>query len=122
MPSTTSDEEALAIGRETMRAIHLIVLMLFILPAPGCTAAEDNEPAEDNRPADCVTLLRDRCEGCHYNTRVCQQLDKKSKRAWPRSLKRMIAYGVKLTPAEQETILKCLQEPSATVRDYCNNP
>ena len=101
-----------------MRTIHLIVLMLLILAAPACMAGED----KDKQPTNCVTLLRERCEGCHYSTRVCQQLDKKSKRAWPRSLKRMVAYGVKLTPAEQESILKCLQEPSTAVRDYCKNP
>jgi hypothetical protein len=100
-----------------MHGKHLALffgLLLLCLPPP-CLA-------EEQEPAPCVTLLRNKCEECHYNTRFCQKLEKKSKRAWKRSIRTMIDYGVELTAAEQKFMLRCLHKPADEVKNYCRNP
>lgn len=56
----------------------------------------------------CAELISNRCQGCHYKSRVCQALGKKSKWKWKRSVSNMVRYGAKLSGAEQKIVIECL--------------
>ena len=89
----------------------LALMAIFILPQI-CRSQEQSD-------TDCLALLLNRCEECHYITRVCQKLKTKSKRSWKRSLKVMVKRGLKVTPGETKTLVKCLSEPAPEVIEYC---
>jgi hypothetical protein len=97
----------------TPKKLRLLMLLLCL---PALARAADPEPA------DCATLLRSRCEACHYNTRFCQRLGKKSLRSWKRTIKAMVGYGAKMTAEEQQTVLACLSAPTPAVQEYCDTP
>lgn len=70
----------------------------------------------------CGQLLVTRCEECHYLSRVCQKLGKKSKWRWKRSMKVMVRHGAKINKAEQKKLIKCLAEQSPDVVAVCTTP
>lgn len=78
--------------------VGTVLVLLLVGGGPYSAAAEQT----------CKQLIDTRCESCHYKTRICQVLGKKSKWGWKRSMKRMIQYGAKLTKAEQKTLTDCL--------------
>lgn len=74
---------------------------------------------QENTVKSCGTLLVERCEKCHYSTRVCQVLEKKSLRKWKKTMSRMIRYGAVLTPAEESFLVDCLFSAKAGDKDIC---
>ncbi len=99
---------------------HLVCLSclpLLLLGLSTLAAAQSLSP-----PPDCAQLLTERCESCHYLTRVCQQLGKKSKRRWKRTLKNMARYGARVSPAEQRRLVDCLSRPAPKVVQLCAPP
>ncbi len=71
----------------------------------------------------CFQLLEKRCQQCHYLERVCQGLDKKSKRKWNATLKRMVKRrGATLSTEEHRILLDCLSPPSPEVKKGCAGP
>lgn len=81
------------------RTITLVLALCSatLLPARPVPAAQD-----------CVAKLMATCTSCHYQSRICEQLGKKSKRGWQATLKRMLRYGLVLDEAGQETMVECL--------------
>ncbi len=73
-------------------------------------------------PPGCARLLAERCTGCHYLSRVCQRLGKKSKRRWKRTVRNMVRYGARLSPAEQRRLTACLSVPAPEVTQLCSQP
>ena len=57
---------------------------------------------------ECADLIVNRCETCHYSTRICHVLGRKSKQKWSRSVARMVRYGAKLSETEQKQLIECL--------------
>lgn len=57
---------------------------------------------------DCTDQVLATCTSCHYQARICEKLDKKSKREWQVTLKRMLRYGLVLDETGQGRILECL--------------
>lgn len=57
---------------------------------------------------DCTANVLAACSTCHYQSRICEKLDKKSKREWKVTLKRMLRYGLVLDEAQQDSMLECL--------------
>jgi len=69
----------------------------------------------------CSELLTNRCEICHYNTRVCQKVKKKKgKSSWKRTIKNMVRQGAKLNTAEQKKLVVCLSKPTPEIMEFCN--
>ena len=69
----------------------------------------------------CSELLSNRCEACHYNTRVCQKVQqKKGKGSWRRTVKNMVKQGAKLSKDEQKILVDCLSKPAPEVLEYCD--
>lgn len=69
---------------------------------------------------ECTTLLTERCETCHYMTRVCEKVEEnKGKWSWKRTVKNMVRQGAKLTAAEQDILVSCLSEPAPEVVKLC---
>ena len=66
--------------------------------------AENVDQLEKNS---CELLLVEQCSTCHYLTRVCQKLGKKSKGDWRRSVKRMVRKGAVLSKTEQKLLVSC---------------
>lgn len=100
--------------------IFVLMIFLFVVCHPGI--AQESGGGEDTN---CAALLLTKCDSCHYLTRVCYRLDKKSKRGWKRTLKVMIKRGAQLTVKEQKILLECLSSPvgeaRSTCRDYLGN-
>ena len=100
--------------------IFVLMFSLFVVCHPGI--AQESGGGEDTN---CAALLLTKCDSCHYLTRVCYRLDKKSKRGWKRTLKVMIKRGAQLTVKEQKILLECLSSPvgeaRSTCRDYLGN-
>lgn len=68
----------------------------------------------------CPELLVNRCQSCHYLTRVCQKIEKKKgKGSWKRSLKNMVRQGAKLSSAERKQLTTCLAKPGEDVLKLC---
>ena len=76
----------------------------------------------------CGELLTDRCQKCHYLTRVCQKIEKAQQESswfsgfsnsWGRTVKNMVSQGAKLNDAEQQQLIDCLKEPAADILDLC---
>lgn len=57
---------------------------------------------------DCSERLEQNCTSCHYKSRICEKVGKKTKRAWKNTTKRMIRYGLKLDKSELDEITACL--------------
>ena len=81
-----------------MRTLFLATILTLFLTQPA--AAETK----------CAELLDKNCTSCHYKTRICAKIGKKSKRGWKISVKRMLRYGLSLNKNEQKEIVQCLTE------------
>ena len=68
---------------------------------------------------ECANLITSRCEVCHYMTRICESLDKKSKSSWKRTVGNMVSYGAQLNKEEQLALVDCLSGPSANITALC---
>jgi len=69
----------------------------------------------------CTELLTNRCEACHYNTRVCQKVKKKKgKGSWKRTIKNMVRQGAKLNKSEQKQLVSCLGKRTPEILEFCN--
>jgi hypothetical protein len=84
------------------------LLTLTAVPSPGY--------AEES----CSELLTNRCEVCHYFTRVCQKVQrKKGKSSWKRTVKNMVKQGAKLNKDEQKKLVTCLSKPTPEIMEFC---
>ncbi len=89
----------------------LLGLLLFVVPAVGAAAAEDE---------DCYQLLENHCQSCHMLGRVCKKLDKKSERAWKSTIVRMVKRrGAEVDAQQQAVIVKCLVSRDASLVQGC---
>ncbi len=97
-------------------SLIIVVLMIsfFVVCHPGF--AQESGGSDDTN---CATLLLTKCDSCHYLTRVCYRLGKKSKRGWKSTLKVMIRIGVQLTMQEQKVLLECLSSPEGEAQSTC---
>jgi len=92
--------------------IFVLLVTLFLAANPVF--------AESAPQITCFQLLEKRCQQCHYLERVCQELEKKSKRRWNATLKRMVKRrGATLSKEEHGILLGCLSPPSADVKEGC---
>ena len=97
-----------------MAVICIAVLLLFWGSSP--LQAENGEQPGKNS---CESLLVEKCSKCHYLTRVCQKLGKKSKGDWKRTIKRMVRKGAVLSKAEQKLLVECLHKEEEGARKAC---
>ena len=92
----------------SLHAMIISLLTLTVVPTPGY--------AEES----CPELLTNRCEKCHYNTRVCQKVQrKKGKSSWKRTVKNMVKQGAKLNKDEQKKLVSCLSKPTPEIMEFC---
>lgn len=97
-------------------ALFIFGLFFFfvVICRPGL--AQESVGKEDTS---CATLLLTKCDSCHYLTRVCYRVGKKSKRSWKRTLKSMVRYGAKLTKEQQNILLACLSDSTGEAQSTC---
>ena len=93
-----------------MRSFLLITATAFVLVLGSSSQAEE---------LTCLERLEQKCTSCHYNTRICTKIEKKNKRAWKSSVKRMLRYGLKLEKKEQDDIVDCLLELKKDSEKFC---
>jgi len=100
-----------------MREKRAMILTLFwavLFFSSGSVQAE-----AESMPG-CLELLQDRCQVCHYLTRVCQEVGEKSKRRWAATLKRMVKRrGATLSAQEHDFLLNCLVTPAPAIKEEC---
>jgi hypothetical protein len=80
--------------------LTLLVLLVFTALLPPISV-----PASD---MDCTAKVMASCTSCHYQTRICEKLGEKNRRAWKTTIKRMLRYGLVLDEAGQSSMLDCL--------------
>ena len=95
-------------------AVCTVVCSLMLFAGP--LQAETVDQPEENS---CESLLVGKCSDCHYLTRVCQKLGKKSKGDWRRSIKRMVRKGLVLSKAERKLLVECLHKEKEGARKAC---
>ena len=95
----------------TILCSFLFLLLVAVARAPG--AEQDTA---------CIDLLVGKCRECHYLTRICQSLDKKSKWQWKRSIRTMAKRGAEVSRQQEDQILACLASKAADVVAFCENP
>ena len=96
--------------------LSVVMLMIALLVFCQSVLAQESGVTE---VASCKTLLLTKCDSCHYLTRVCYRLGKKSKRGWKSTLKVMIRRGAQLTMQEQKVLLECLSSPEGEAQSTC---
>lgn len=96
------------IALKTLWIIPVVLLVLLLGFSPG------------NAGEDCGNLITDRCESCHYITRICQALGTKSRSRWKRTITGMVRRGASLTEEEQKILIRCLSKPDPVVVRLCN--
>lgn len=97
-----------------IRAVGVAVCSLMLFAS--LLQAENVDQPEKNS---CESLLAEQCSNCHYLTRVCQKLGKKSKGDWRRSVKRMVRKGAVLSKAEQKLLVECLHKEEEGASKAC---
>jgi len=102
--------------------VFIILLVSFAILIALAAFAQEKAREEET---DCSMLLLTKCDSCHYLTRVCYRVGKKSRRSWKRSLLAMVKHGAQLTEDQLDTLLVCLSESAPevekTCRDYLGN-
>jgi len=99
-------------------SLFIFVLMFSFFVARHSGLAQERSGSEDTS---CATLLLTKCDSCHYLTRVCYRLGKKSKRGWKSTLNAMIRKGAQLTMTEQKVLLECLSSPEGEAQSTCRD-
>jgi len=87
----------------------------FLFLSFSVLSIASNSQAEEN----CSTLMLTRCDTCHYLTRACYALGKKSKWGWRQTIRAMVGRGAKLTDEEQKILVECLGEPTEEAKTTC---
>ncbi|MCB2183394.1 MAG: hypothetical protein KQH63_15275 [Desulfobulbaceae bacterium] len=87
-------------------ALSLVVLFSFT-------------PASVSAASDCTTIITERCETCHYKTRICRKLGVKSKGQWKRTVKNMVHYGAELNKDEMKMLVTCLDTQDKSIVNLC---
>ena len=93
-------------------------MAIFVLML--CTQFVNAEKAVKQEETTCETLLVEQCNNCHYLTRVCQKMGKKSKGDWRRSVKRMVRKGAILSKDEQTILVTCLHKETEGALKACS--
>ncbi len=92
--------------------IFILFVVLFSCSGPAW--------AETEASTGCLELLQDRCQKCHYLSRVCQELGEKSERRWDATLERMVKRrGATLSADEQISLRECLVKPDPAIKQEC---
>ena len=99
-----------------VKHIILAIISLFLLFSLAGYAEETAVDAER-----CRSLIDSKCVACHYKSRICYALGKKSKRRWRRTINNMVDYGTRLTDKEIETITDCLYKAAPNTPYACKN-
>jgi hypothetical protein len=56
----------------------------------------------------CSSIVNDKCTKCHYKTRICEALGKKSPGKWVKTINIMVKNGAQLTEDEKNKVIACL--------------
>lgn len=91
-----------------MKPFALLLLLLFL----GAASAGGEQ---------CADLINTRCQVCHYKSRICQVLGKKSTGQWTRTVENMIRYGAKLSDTEKNNLIDCLKSAPVGADFVCKN-
>lgn len=86
-------------------------IMIFCLLSIGAPAWGDEI---------CKTLVLTKCIDCHFETRICQKIQKnKGKRSWKRTIKSMVRHGTKLNKEEQKVLVQCFVTRDTSILSLC---
>ena len=97
----------------------MIVMGLVLLVAVAPARAELQQLPEYQPQAQCLSLVEQECQGCHYLSRVCRKLDKKTKRGWKATMRVMLRRGAVISKEDQKKIIDCLVEPTPALQAAC---
>jgi len=95
------------------------MIIFFILPFLFLTAscAETSSVSEEL----CAELMINQCVSCHHSSRICQQLGKKSRSGWEKSIDNMIRLGARLSKEEKTMAIDCLFSAQPGAAFVCKN-
>ena len=116
--------------------------LLLLLPAGGCSKPGQQDPSASSpangqtqtsqpppatpgsgpgqvKTGPCAHLLAERCTVCHSTERICEQLGKKSKYHWQRTVELMISRGARVNPDEAHQLTECLANNPPELQTTC---
>ena len=116
--------------------------LLLLLPAGGCSKPGQQDPSASSpangqtqasqpppatpgsgsgqvKAGPCAHLLAERCTVCHSTERICEQLGKKSKYRWQRTVELMISRGARVNPDEAHQLTECLANNPPELQTTC---
>lgn len=106
----------------SLRRYWPAILLMAAALMPAVTAFPAGAAGES-----CTELLKNRCETCHYLTRVCLKVEQEqgssswfgSSGSWKRTVRNMVRQGAKVSNAEEKILVDCLSTPVPEVLDLC---
>lgn len=75
-------------------AVSVVSFFLFLLLS-GLSSCEKTQAQQTGDPSSTVT---NQCTVCHSTERICDNLGKKDKQEWRKTVTRMADYGAKVDP------------------------
>lgn len=99
---------------------YLSLTLFVCLALPAMLIIGAAPPAAEEK--DCASILASRCDECHYRSRICALLGKRSKRQWHRIINNMMDYGAKITDEQREILTNCLYSAPPDADYVCQQP
>ncbi|MBC8208033.1 MAG: hypothetical protein H8E79_02560 [Desulfobulbaceae bacterium] len=109
-----------------LRSTQLILPLAFALLLPLGTAqakvkAEipQSLPQGEALKLECRPLLENQCQSCHYLSRICRKVGKRSARGWKATMRVMVRRGAQISKEDQGQLIDCLAKPTAGIVEAC---
>jgi len=96
----------LAMNTTRKLMVYLLVTGTVLIFLASCSETpEIGTPPPDSV---CSSIVNDKCTKCHYKTRICEALGKKSPGKWVKTINIMVKNGAQLTEDEKNKVIACL--------------
>jgi hypothetical protein len=86
--------------------VYLLVTGTVLLFLASCGGTPEIGPPPPDSV--CSSIVNVKCTKCHYKTRICAALGKKSPGKWVRTINLMVKNGAQLTEDEKNKVIACL--------------
>lgn len=89
---------------------------IFVLVVLSICACEKTQAGQKGDPAGTVM---NKCSVCHNTERICEDLGKMDRKAWEKTIKRMIGHGADVTPQDVPAVADYLAGLKPGTKPVC---
>ncbi len=86
----------------------ILLLIIIVLGTAVVATGATKKTNSDKKKFNCVAVVNNKCETCHYKSRICAQLGRRNRRKWRTTIKRMVSHGAIMEKDEIEALARCL--------------